>query len=914
MPRTATDLPPSTPTRRSKRFQPTATPSKRRDATLNCSWTSDPIYVRPTNSSLDFLPDEQDETDINNDADARDDDDDDVADGGEDSRGRRKAISKLETVFFDSFMMSSNKPKQYRSSTKSGLGQTIYRVGDTILVETDTLYRVKKPPSVAVITAMWETRTIRNEIYEEVDELGTRSSGTGKNIRIRVHWFLRPTELAAVRLKRNHEDNEVYYTINSSAVIVPDSIISKCKVSSTLTGSWEEEEKAAGNYTFESIPKTPELRSSAVFKKKPSASLIKSTRKSDGSWTRSPIPHSPTKLKTSTSRKGGKGQRYATPSNSEGSDSEDELPLPIERLFTSVTKDNEDDLVQFYCHLAIDSQRGLYFTFEWKSHLQIALDLSAPPEEQNEMEWGDGAGWNVVPTRRRKQDDTLSTIEEEHEHESDESPEKIGEDSFKQHPRTPSRKRKHAAIKTPRKSDRRKSETVVHPTPHSRLRQARSRAKKKVKSFPSILHQRNSELYDTLQKLKDPWTRALHVLHVGSRPEMLPCREDEYKRILRCVGELVEEGSGGCVYISGVPGTGKTATVHTVVRELKRLAEAGETNPFTYVEINGLRLSEPSTAYSLLWEAVSGHDTAREGHLKISAKESLKALTRYFAGGGRGPGGHACVVLMDELDQLVTTKQDVVYNFFNWPTMVGSKLVVIAVANTMDLPERVMTGRVRSRLGMIRINFQPYSTSQLVEIVQARLESAKDGLQDPEKEQVIIAPDGIKLAAMSVSSISGDARRVLDICRRAVELVRPLQKTAKAPDVKQVTQVMQKSPTAVFLRECSFHERVMLASMMKCMKRDGVEEIKWGDIQYQHLIYLPVLAGRDDSQRKPTHYEFTLILDSLVASRALIVEEGHAIAKKPAGERRVLLNLEMSEVERVLSEVGGSVWKSVLST
>jgi Cdc6-like AAA superfamily ATPase len=57
------------------------------------------------------------------------------------------------------------------------------------------------------------------------------------------------------------------------------------------------------------------------------------------------------------------------------------------------------------------------------------------------------------------------------------------------------------------------------------------------------------------------------------------------------------------------------------------------------------------------------------------------------------------VVLMDELDQLMTTKQDVVYNFFNWPTLVGSKLIVLAVANTMDLPERVMSGRVRSRLG-----------------------------------------------------------------------------------------------------------------------------------------------------------------------------------------------------------------------
>lgn len=62
------------------------------------------------------------------------------------------------------------------------------------------------------------------------------------------------------------------------------------------------------------------------------------------------------------------------------------------------------------------------------------------------------------------------------------------------------------------------------------------------------------------------------------------------------------------------------------------------------------------------------------------------------------------IVLMDELDQLVTNKQDVVYNFFNWPTLVGSKLVVIAVANTMDLPERVMTGRVRSRLGSSKLS------------------------------------------------------------------------------------------------------------------------------------------------------------------------------------------------------------------
>lgn len=65
--------------------------------------------------------------------------------------------------------------------------------------------------------------------------------------------------------------------------------------------------------------------------------------------------------------------------------------------------------------------------------------------------------------------------------------------------------------------------------------------------------------------------------------------------------------------------------------------------------------------------------------------------------------------------------------------------------------------------GMIRINFQPYTTAQLERIVHSRLLSAREGL--PASTPEVIAHDGIKFAAMKVSSISGDARRVLDICR-----------------------------------------------------------------------------------------------------------------------------------------------------
>lgn len=47
------------------------------------------------------------------------------------------------------------------------------------------------------------------------------------------------------------------------------------------------------------------------------------------------------------------------------------------------------------------------------------------------------------------------------------------------------------------------------------------------------------------------------------------------------------------------------------------------------------------------------------------------------------------VILIDELDALLTKKQTLLYNLFDWPCHENSRLVVVAIANTMDLPERM---------------------------------------------------------------------------------------------------------------------------------------------------------------------------------------------------------------------------------
>ena len=52
-----------------------------------------------------------------------------------------------------------------------------------------------------------------------------------------------------------------------------------------------------------------------------------------------------------------------------------------------------------------------------------------------------------------------------------------------------------------------------------------------------------------------------------------------------------------CMYISGVPGTGKTATVKGVAQHLQKAADQGEIPPFKFIELNGMQLTEPSQAF-----------------------------------------------------------------------------------------------------------------------------------------------------------------------------------------------------------------------------------------------------------------------------------------------------------------------------
>lgn len=331
-----------------------------------------------------------------------------------------------------------------------------------------------------------------------------------------------------------------------------------------------------------------------------------------------------------------------------------------------------------------------------------------------------------------------------------------------------------------------------------------------------------------------PFRIARSNLHVSAVPASLPCREGEFAEVYSHLESAITDGSGACIYISGTPGTGKTATVREVVSQLNAAVNEEELDDFIFVEINGMKVTDPHQSYSLLWEALKGD--------RVSPSQALDLLEREFS--HPSPRRIPCVVLMDELDQLVTKNQSVMYNFFNWPGLRHSRLIVLAVANTMDLPERTLSNKISSRLGLTRITFAGYNHEQLMKIIQSRLEGVPGG---------IVEPDAVQFASRKVAAVSGDARRALDICRRAVEMAESEVVIPDAPPtlsrkatvagkisasagkvtiatIRRAINEATSSPLQQHLRCLPLSSKLLLAALLAKIRRTGLGESVLGEI------------------------------------------------------------------------------------
>ncbi|CAO1394060.1 unnamed protein product [Diamesa hyperborea] len=243
----------------------------------------------------------------------------------------------------------------------------------------------------------------------------------------------------------------------------------------------------------------------------------------------------------------------------------------------------------------------------------------------------------------------------------------------------------------------------------------------------------------------------------------LPGRETEFEELTTFFNGIIDTKSSGSLYVSGAPGTGKTATLSKIMNDDKFKSK------LKTVYINCTSISSIGSIYKKI---------CMELELKsngTSEKEYLATIEKYLKSHHK-----MTMLILDEVDQLVGKKQTILYNIFEWPSFENSRLLLIGIANALDLTDRLLTRlQTKCELKPKIMHFSAYTKQQIVEIFKSRLEDS--GVSE------LFPPAAIQLLAAKVSSVSGDIRRALNIGRRVVEIAEnEKRKNAKVIDIQKL--------------------------------------------------------------------------------------------------------------------------------
>ncbi|KAL9131863.1 MAG: hypothetical protein Q9217_000309 [Psora testacea] len=273
---------------------------------------------------------------------------------------------------------------------------------------------------------------------------------------------------------------------------------------------------------------------------------------------------------------------------------------------------------------------------------------------------------------------------------------------------------------------------------------------------------------------------ARHLFSKNAYPGRLIGRNEERKGLKSFLEEGHASRSGRCLYVSGPPGTGKSALVREVCNEVKG------TDGVKAAYINCMSIKTSEQMYMTLTSELLGDELFPE-------RDPSAQLRSIFVPRKKSEG-FTYVVTLDEIDHLVTLDTDILYTLFEWSHRRYSRLIVIGIANALDLTERFLPQLKARNLKPQLLPFLPYTASQIASIITTKLQSLlSDGATDQPDFVPFIHPTAIQLCAKKVASQTGDIRKAFEIIRRTIDVV---ETEAKAKHEAEVaSRSLWHSPT-----------------------------------------------------------------------------------------------------------------------
>ena len=245
------------------------------------------------------------------------------------------------------------------------------------------------------------------------------------------------------------------------------------------------------------------------------------------------------------------------------------------------------------------------------------------------------------------------------------------------------------------------------------------------------------------------------ILRPAYLPDRLPHRESQIEQLVQVFVPALRGERPSNVLIYGLTGTGKTAVVKYLEKELRK---ADGTGIVRFLYLNGQVVDTPYGVLAHIANSLIETATDKVPFTGLSVDRVYQLLVETLDARKR-----VVVVALDEIDRIVAKSGD---DFLYQLTKVNEDLErscisLLGISNELKFTE-FLDPRVRSRLGDEKMLFPPYNADELKDILSHRAGLAFA----PE----VVAPEVLSLMAALAAQEHGDARRALDLLRVSAEI------------------------------------------------------------------------------------------------------------------------------------------------
>jgi len=336
---------------------------------------------------------------------------------------------------------------------------------------------------------------------------------------------------------------------------------------------------------------------------------------------------------------------------------------------------------------------------------------------------------------------------------------------------------------------------------------------------------------------KNTLIRNRGILQSTYVPEQLLHRDQQISDIADIIAPSLKHDKPSNILIIGKTGTGKTAVVNYIGKELKK-ADPDEIN-CQYIYINCEVIDTP---YSILYNISNYIITDPNKKIPFtgwSLERIFSELTKFIDDKNK-----VFVIVLDEIDKSFKRNGDDIFYYLTTinEMLKKSRVSIIGITNNSKFTEECLTPKIRSRLGEEKIIFPPYTPDQLIDIMNER---AKDAFYPG-----ALDPSVVPLCAGISAQDSGDARKALDLLRISADIAeRNGDPIINDAHVNYARQKIELDAVTEIIKTLTDQSKIVLMSIIKNPGDDN-GTITTGDVYTVYREICSILGYTILTQRR----------------------------------------------------------------